>query len=96
MVIPASSTEFLHITVTAPAGTDLTGTPVQIAVVAHRDNPSGAEWKTAEWTDGAARLLVGPEGGALTLSHGDYHVWIHIDPPGVEVIVRKSGIVSVA
>jgi hypothetical protein len=94
VVIPASSTEYLHIPVTAPAGTDLTGTPVKIAVVAHRDNPASPEWKTAEWIDGAARLLIGPDGGVLTLAHGVYHVWIHIDPPGAETVVRRAGILT--
>ena len=32
MLIPASSTEYLHIPVTAPAGVDLSGVPVRIAV----------------------------------------------------------------
>jgi len=96
MQLPATSTEYLHIPVTAPAGTDLTGTPVKIAAVAHRDNPANAEWKTAEWAGGEARLLIGPEGGALTLSRGDYRVWIHIDPPGAEAVVRRAGILTIA
>lgn len=95
MVIPASSTEFMHIPVTGPAGVDLTGTPVKIAIVAHADNPSVAEWKTAEWVDGEARLLVGPDGGALALAHGTYRVWIAVDPPGAENITRQSGVLSI-
>lgn len=91
MLIPASSTEYLRIPVTPPAGVDLTGTPVEIAVVAHRDNPSGTEWKAAEWAEGKARLLIGPDGGALTLTRGDYRVWIAFDPPGAESIIRMSG-----
>ncbi|MFD9564357.1 hypothetical protein [Streptomyces sp. NPDC059994] len=95
MLIPSSSTEYLHIPVTAPAGTDLTAAPVKIAVVAHADNPSGAEWKTAEWVDGAARLLIGPDGGALTLTRGSYRVWIAIDSPGPENVIRQSGMLSI-
>jgi hypothetical protein len=95
VVIPASSTEYLHIPVTAPAGTDLTGAPVKIAIVAHRNNPSGVEWKTAEWVDGEARLLIGPDGGALTLVHGIYQVWVSVDPPGAENVVRQSGMLNV-
>ncbi|MFD7705685.1 hypothetical protein [Streptomyces sp. NPDC059786] len=91
MVIPESSTEFLHVPVTAPAGVDLTGAPVRIAVVAHGDNPASSEWRTAEWADGAARLLIGPDGGALTLTRGTYRVWVTFDPPGPENIVRLSG-----
>lgn len=95
MLIPASSTEYLHIPVTAPAGVDLAGAPVQIAVVAHADNPADAEWKTADWADGNARLLIGPDGGTLTLTRGTYRVWIAIDPPGAENITRQAGVLNI-
>jgi hypothetical protein len=94
MVIPASSTEYLHVPVTAPAGADLTATAVQIAVVAHSANPAGAEWQDATWQDGAARILVGP-GTSTPLAPGDYKVWLRVDPPGAEDIVRKAGILTV-
>lgn len=90
MQIPASSTEYLHVPVDAPAGVDLTGAPVRIAAVAHRDNPAVSEWKTAEWVDGDARLLIGP-GTDLVLARGDYRVWVSVDPPGAEAITRMSG-----
>ncbi|WP_329472733.1 hypothetical protein OIE75_29745 [Streptomyces sp. NBC_01723] len=96
MVIPASSTEYLHVPVTAPAGTSLAGAPVQIAVVAHGDNPDGDEWHTAEWAEGAARILIGPDGGALALDPGRYRVWITFDPPGAENIVRLSGSLTIS
>jgi hypothetical protein len=95
VLIPASSTEYLHIPVTAPVGTDLTGAPVKIAIVLHADNPSGGEWHTAEWVDGDARILIGPDGGALTLTRGTYRVWIAIDPPGAENITRRCGGLSI-
>lgn len=94
-VIPASSTEYLHVPVTAtPAGVSLDGVPVQVAVVAHRANPDQGEWRTASWDDGSARLLIGP-GTDTVLTAGDYRVWIHIDPPGAEDVVRHAGILSV-
>ncbi|MFR9796617.1 hypothetical protein ACL02U_12035 [Streptomyces sp. MS06] len=96
MVIPASSTEYVHVPVTATDGTDLSSTTVKIAVVAHRDNPSGSEWQTAEWAGGDARLLIGPDGGALTLTAGDYRVWITFDPAGAENIVRLAGVLSIS
>lgn len=95
MVIPASTTEYVHVPVTAPTGTDLAGSPVKVAIVAHGDNPSGDEWHTAEWADGRARLLVGPDGGALTLTRGTYRVWITFDPPGAENIVRLAGSLAI-
>lgn len=94
MLIPATSTEYLHVPVTAPPGTDLAGVPVRIAVVAHRADPADSEWRVADWVDGAARLLVGP-GGDTVLVAGDYRVWINIDPPGAESVVRKAGVLSV-
>ncbi|MWA08759.1 hypothetical protein [Streptomyces sp. BA2] len=90
MLIPATSTEYLHVPVTAPPGVDLTGAPVKIAAVGHRNNPTSTEWKTAEWDDGEARLLIGP-GSTLVLTRGDYRVWVSVDPPGAENITRMSG-----
>lgn len=95
-VIPASSTEYLHIPVTVtPAGLDLTGVPVRIAIVAHRNNPGDGEWYTASWNLGTARILMGP-GGSLSLDAGDYNVWINIDPPGGEDVVRRAGTLGVS
>lgn len=95
MLIPASSTEYLHVPVTAtPTGTDLTGVPVRIAVVSHRADPAADEWQVADWVGSEARILIGP-GSGLQLVAGDYRVWINLDPPGAESIVRKSGVLSV-
>jgi hypothetical protein len=95
VLIPASSTEYLHIPITGPAGVDLTTSPVRIAVVLHADNPAEDEWRTAEWADGEARLLIGPDGGALELTRGTYRVWVAFDPPGAENITRQSGMLSI-
>lgn len=98
MLIPASSTEYLHVPVTAPEGVDLTGVPVKIAVLpaSNRSNPILGDWKTGAWTSGPeARVLIGPDGGAVTLTPGDYRVWITFDPPGSENIVRMAGRLSI-
>lgn len=98
MVIPASSTEYVHITVTAPTGVDVTSTPPKIAILpmSNRTNPGVADWHTGDWASATeARLLVGPDGGALTLTTGDYRVWVSVDPPGSENIVRLSGYLNV-
>jgi hypothetical protein len=94
VVIPATSTEYLHVPVTPPAGLNLTGSPVRIAVVAHRANPAETEWRTAAWEGTTARLLIGPDTDTV-LAAGDYKVWINIDPAGGEDIVRKAGILTV-
>ncbi|MGQ5576313.1 hypothetical protein [Streptomyces sp. ECR3.8] len=95
-MIPASSTEYLHVPVTAPDGIDISASPVRIAVVAHGDNPASSEWHTAEWADGAARILIGPDSGTLTLTRGNYRVWVNVDPPGAENIVRLAGSVGIS
>jgi hypothetical protein len=99
MLIPASSTEYLHVPVTAPAGVDITGSPPKLAILPayNRNNPEGTDWKTGEWTSGPeARLLIGPDGGAVTLTPGDYRVWVSFDPPGLENIVRMAGHLGVS
>lgn len=98
MLIPATTTEYVHVPVTAPAGVDITGTLPRLAIlpVHNRSNPETGDWKTGEWADGTeARLLVGPEGGALTLTPGDYRVYVSFDPPGSENIVRLSGYLGI-
>lgn len=98
MVIPATSTEFVHVTVTVPAGADITGTPPKLAIlpVSNRDNPEASDWHTGDWGDGTeALLLVGPDGGAITLTRGDYRVYVSFDPPGSENIVRLSGYLGI-
>lgn len=97
MVIPASSTEYVSVSVTAtPAGAELGATP-QFAFlpVTDRGNPADGDWLAGEWDDDAtARILVGPD-GATTLTPGDWRIWIRIDPLSDEDVVRLSGIVTV-
>ncbi|MEV5977504.1 hypothetical protein [Streptomyces sp. NPDC052114] len=96
MLIRTGSTEHIRVPVTAPAGTDLASLPVRIAVVAHHEEPADEEWHEAHWTDAWARLLVGPNSSTQTLPRGAYQVWINIDPPGSENVVRLSGPLLVA
>ena len=98
MVIPATTTEYIHIPITPPTGVDLTGTLPKIAIlpVSNRTNPGPTDWHTGEWaTTTEARLLIGPDSGTLTLTAGDYRVWISVAPPGSEPIVRVSGYLNV-
>lgn len=98
MVIPATTTEFIHVAVTPPAGVDITGTPPKLAFlpVGNRSNPAVADWHTGTWGSGPeALLLVGPDGGAITLTPGDYRVYVSFDPPGSENIVRLSGYLGI-
>ncbi|MER5350599.1 hypothetical protein ABT093_09735 [Kitasatospora sp. NPDC002551] len=76
-----ASTEYLQIPVTAAV--DPTGYPVQIALIASTARPAEPDWHPATWTtiDGIphAQLLVGPDGGALTLTAGRWRPWLDID-----------------
>jgi hypothetical protein len=94
VVIPSTSTEYVHIPVTIPAGVDTGATPVRVAVVAHRNNPTSSEWRAADWVGSVVRLLIGP-GTDTILTAGDYRVWVTLDPPGAENIVRKAGVLSI-
>ncbi|MFD9306121.1 hypothetical protein ACFWCB_26290 [Streptomyces sp. NPDC060048] len=98
VVIPGSSTEYLNVTVVSlPAGFDLTGTPPQFQFLpdTNRSNPTLGEWLDGEW-DGAttARILIGSMAPAL-LSRGDWHVWVRIDPPNDELVVRRAGTLTI-
>jgi hypothetical protein len=97
VLIPASSTEYVHVPVTAPAGVDITGSPPKLAIlpVTNRSNPETGDWHTGDWDGTEARLLVGPDGGAVTLTAGDYRVYVSFDPPGSELIVRLAGYLGV-
>ncbi|MEU8525267.1 hypothetical protein AB0C77_06640 [Streptomyces sp. NPDC048629] len=97
MVIPASSLEYVSVTVAAsPANAGLGSTPrFAFLPSGNRGNPEPADWLPGEWDgDTTARILVGP-GGDITLTPGDWRVWVRIDPPGEEDVVRLSGVVSV-
>ncbi|MFE1321610.1 hypothetical protein [Kitasatospora phosalacinea] len=75
------STEYLQIPITADA--DPTGYPVRIAVVPDDDRPADGDWHNATWSTISgthyAQLLVGPDGGAITLGPGRWRPWIDID-----------------
>lgn len=74
--LAATSTAYLHVPARARrAGTPVTPTGVKIAILAGVNNPATADWHDATYADGTARLLIGPEGGDLTLEPGDYYVW---------------------
>lgn len=98
MVIPASSLEYVNVTISvSPAGVVLTGTAPKFAFLpdTNRGNPVTADWLTGEWDDDTARILVGPTSGETSLTRGDWHVWVRIDPPNDELVVRKAGTLTV-
>lgn len=97
MRLPATSTEYVHVPFTAPDGADLSGTTPRVAFLPSTSsaNPDVDDWLTGIWVDGEALVLVGPDGGQTELDVGDYRVWINVDPPGAENIVRPSGTLTI-
>lgn len=98
MEIAGSSTEYLHVNVVASIG----GTPVTLAAppklaflpVSSASNPVTEDWLTGEWNGSWARLLLGPNGGAVTLDPGKYSVWISF-AAGLETPVYRAGELTV-
>ena len=100
MELRADSTEWVYGTITADH--DLTGISVSVALPSTGSAPS--TWYPATVTDvdqikadrwtATYRLLVGPIGGALTLSTGTYD-WVFKLTDSPEVPVRKTGTVTV-
>ncbi|MGH3585265.1 MAG: hypothetical protein ACRDQ0_02985 [Pseudonocardia sp.] len=59
-----------------------------MAFLTSNDNPDTTEWHPAEWDNGAARLMLGPD--AVTLPVGNYWVWITFTA-GAERPVERAG-----
>lgn len=78
MDIAATSTEYIHIPVTATADGDPINLadPPRIAFLPGNGNPEADDWHDGEWADGNARILIGPEGGAIELDPGSYWPWV--------------------
>jgi hypothetical protein len=80
--VDALSTEYYEIGVTWDRGTP-TALDVQIAIIPVGHEPALADWHTAQWdttsTGGTvAKLLVGPDGGALAPTPGRYRAWVNV------------------
>ncbi|WP_032917990.1 hypothetical protein [Streptomyces rimosus] len=91
-----TSTEYVHVGVTMKiAGAPITASaPPKMAFLAGGGNPATSDWYTGEWAGSTARLLVGPVGGALTLTPGTYWVWLTWTA-GAETPVWRSGQIKV-
>jgi hypothetical protein len=90
--IAATSSEYLHIPITATATADgdpitLT-TPPQIAIIPGNGNPADSDWHTGTWASGNARIRLGT--GGITLTPGTYWAWIRFTA-GSETPVRRAG-----
>lgn len=96
MDLAATSTEFVHADVAATADGDpvTLSDPPMVAFISGSANPTPADWHAAEWDGGTARIMVGPEGGELTLATGSYWMWIKWTA-GQETPVHRAGRVRI-
>lgn len=99
MELAATTTQLIHVPVTPPTGVDISAIPpprLAILPVFNRNNPADSDWLTGTWGDGPeALLMVGPDGGEITLTVGDYRLYVAFDPPGPENIVDMCGYLSI-
>jgi hypothetical protein len=80
--VDALSTEYYEIGVTWDHG-DPTTHDVQIAIIPVGHEPADTDWHTAAWDTTSAgttvaKLLVGPDGGALAPTPGRYRAWVAV------------------
>jgi len=87
--IPAASTEYVHVPVTADVVTS--GFPVHIAIIPPGADPVSGDWKTAAWDGTEAVILVGPSQSITLASHSTYIVWVKVTA-GIEIPVMRSGV----
>jgi hypothetical protein len=90
--IAETSQEYIRVAASATAGID--GSPIDVATAPKlafligSDNPDDDEWHTAEWDDGFARIMLGPD--EVPLAVGTYWVWISFTA-GAERPVERAG-----
>ena len=98
MEIAATSTEFVKVTATSTAGGSglNPAAPPKFAFLptSTTGNPVTEDWLTGEWHLPHARILIGPSGGVVTLTPGDYRVWLTW-AAGLEAPVYRAGTITV-
>lgn len=90
--LAAISTEFVKVTVIAKSGGTQVSlpTPPSFAFLLTDTSPEIGDWLTGEWIAPHGRILVGPNGGVVTLVEGEYAVWIKF-AGGSETPVYRTG-----
>lgn len=83
LTLYAPTQEYVSVPVSA-TGLDISADVVELAFT-HDTEPEEAQWLTAEWVAGAARILIGTDGHPLVA--GAYTVWVRItDNPEIPVL----------
>lgn len=101
--LSALSTAYQAVTVEETVSglpTDPTGNAVAFAFVLGRTDPTDDDWHDGVWDTEAvngqyfANILVGPDGGAVTLTPGNWTMWVKVtDDP--QTFIGQSGTVNV-
>jgi hypothetical protein len=91
LVLPRTTREYVHVPV--PGNPDLTTAP-SLAFLTTTGPPGDDDWLQATWHEGTARLLIGPDGGAVQLSPGRYRIWIRLTA-GAERPERNAGLLII-
>lgn len=91
LLIPSISTEYVNVPFTSADTAAITA--VQLAFVAPGVTPAGGDWYPAQWDGAVAKVLIGPDGGALTLPADTIRtVWLRAEA-GTEHPARPCGYV---
>jgi len=94
MKLAATSTEYVRVTAESRAAgsviTPAAAPKFAFLPASTSDNPTAEDWTDGEWNVPWARILVGPNGGALTLAAGEYSVWLTWTA-GTETPVYRTG-----
>ncbi|GAA0971651.1 MULTISPECIES: hypothetical protein [Actinocorallia] len=90
--ISISSVEYLDIPVTADSEVELESLPVEIAITDANSHPGAADWQTASWQNGHARILIGP-GTALELTQRRqrYLAWVRVTDTPERPVLKADG-----
>lgn len=98
MKLAATSTEYVRVTATSQAAgsviTPAAAPKFAFLPASNSGNPAVDDWTDGEWNAPWARIMVGPNGGALTLTAGEYSVWLTWTA-GTETPVYRSGTLTV-
>lgn len=99
--ISSLSTQWIQVPVTeldSGIPTDPTGNAVSLAFLLGRANPQVSDWLSGQWQPDSvngqylAEVLIGPSPGLLTLTPGNYTVWIKVEASPETVIIQTGGI----
>lgn len=98
MKLAATSTEYVRVTATSQAAgsviTPAAAPKFAFLPASNSGNPAVDDWTDGEWNAPWARIMVGPNGGAVTLTAGEYSVWLTWTA-GTETPVYRSGTLTV-